>query len=369
MIRVVILYAVIILGLSMPLSAQSFNDCEGIPFTYFEKTATGIITRCSLTNQPDPDKVKLKKMPFRLCVDWQLSDLSSQFYRNVCDPNGFGTKFVNALNAALNAWNNICPPGTIQIDYVAGACDGEIEPIARVEDWKSQYTANPKSPTADFAEAWPGGYTKDGIDLPPRIIMNFTKELSESIAGHKGIVWAFDGQCSQLMGGWYQCNTNGGSYDKWCISVESILLHEIGHILGLGHPDADGCNVTSKSAMADAQNGGYSFGKKVELYDKCAIKSIYCPEDLTSINYQYHTQSEISVFPNPAYESLMIQYPSMWRVNMFRMYDIIGNIVFETKERKEDTMIILDINRIPKGTYYLVLYEMNWIHTKMIKVE
>ncbi len=344
----------------MEVHAQNEVDCRGKHFVYFKKTGNGIVAKCSSEEAPNPAEVTLA-MPFRICVDMDLSSLPSNLYRNVCDPVDFSSKFNSALDAALAAWNSICPANIINMSRGESVCDGQIAAIDQKSDWRSMWTGNLKSATADYAEAWPGGIASDGKYRPTRININLTNELSETIplpylrTGH---VWAFKGQCSGLIQGWSQCNKEeGGNYDKWCISMETVLLHEIGHLLGLGHPALNCTGSSETSIMAGGLNSRPDFDRKIELHDKCAIKRLYCPDDLMGVQHLSTGEAGLSLYPNPVLNTVSIQYPLTWDIQNIHIYDANGRLIYKHNQKVDVNPVNITLSTINKGVYYAVIYK------------
>lgn len=250
--------------------AQDAIDCANITYTYYERNSAGyLVHKCSAQSLPNVANVK-QAMPFYLCIDdyYLYPALNSSVHRNICDLEDFSAKFRSAVEAAMAKWNSICPSGEVDFKYgKTPNCSGEIEAVLSKTNWKSQYTGTPLLERNYYAEAWPGAIANDGLKRSPRIIMNFTKELSENYVypGYTayGKVWAFSGQCSS-QGPGSQCDCEGQEgkqYDKVCLSVETVILHELGHLLGLGHPSSIGCNGSTPSIMNNAVNLAEMFNK------------------------------------------------------------------------------------------------------------
>jgi hypothetical protein len=350
--------------------SQDQLDCLDKVYSYYERDAQDyLIHKCSSQSTPNVAKVK-QQMPFYLCVDdYYLNPVSSSVYRNICDEYDFSNKFMDALESAINEWNSICPSGEVDFQISEEPnCTGEIEAILSSDMWTSNYNGSKLDAVSQYAEAFPGGRANDGTVRAPRIILNFTRELSEFIdipgTYRQGRVWAFNGQCSQHAGQG-RCNDED-QYDKVCLSVRTILLHELGHILGLGHPNSSGCNGTLPSTMDNSLNLAEDFDQHVELSDKCAIKNIYCPSALSYINYIENMTDLVSLYPNPSKYSISIKYPSSWSIDVIKIYDSLGELTYISRDIQNVGYYEIADGVLSNGVNFLVLETSNMAIVKTI---
>jgi hypothetical protein len=140
--------------------------------------------------------------------------------------------------------------------------------------------------TADAVGGW---MSQDGNPQIRQLRINIADQF---IIGKSRVLpkteWCFSGQCTNCK----YLSVN----DAHCLDLRRILIHEIGHFLGLAH---------SNACMTEAQYPGSSTEYKKEvMYDKytcsnfndftmscymqCALQKIYCPDqaNLTSPGYR-----------------------------------------------------------------------------------
>jgi len=234
---------------------------------------------------------------------------------------------------------------------------GEIEAVLNPDAWYSIYYSKPLSERYDYAETWPGAKAANGHDYAPRIYMNFTRELSTDLYQPQyttwGRMWAFSGQCSP-DGNQLKCDVSEKE-NKVCISVETVLLHELGHMLGLAHPRSNGCNGSIPSIMTSNTNLGESFNQSVQLADKCAIRNIYCPDALTSFDDLSRPANMVEVYPNPTKSGVMLEYPRSWQVKRIIVYNELGEVTTKIWVNNHEVPTFITEKCFSRGINYIVL--------------
>lgn len=149
------------------------------------------------------------------------------------------------------------------------------------------------------------------------------------------------------------------------VSLEDVLLHEVGHLLGFGHYDSkDGCNdktvPISESIMAGFVKPNEKHG--LSWKDRCAYKranccggSPYstaedCPAETTSV-VQTNKIQALS-YPNPADQWVFV--PTTIEGNYsVEIYDYVGRQYFNGSLESFDSKIGIPVGHLANGNYVI----------------
>jgi hypothetical protein len=146
-----------------------------------------------------------------------------------------------------------------------------------------------------------------------------------------------------------------------------ILLHEIGHILGLNHFNASHCNnvkedddPTSWSRMREFMPANKDL-QGLTIYDKCAVAKLHCPT-LTDVD-DNNLSEDVSIksFPIPAVGNLNLEFKTLNDAveAKFQLFDIFGNLLIEKYyncQRAGINHINIDLTQMDVGCYF---YKIN----------
>jgi hypothetical protein len=160
-----------------------------------------------------------------------------------------------------------------------------------------------------------------------------------------------------------------------------ILLHEIGHLMGLNHFDKYHCNSTDEFLEPTWTGKMYSYmrpnalSNDLELtdYDKCAVAKLHCPT-LTDID-QNNLSEDLTIksFPSPAFSYLNLEFNTLndaVEAN-FQLFDIFGNILIEKNyscQRAGINHINIDLTQMDVGFYFYKINVENTILSDKIIV-
>jgi hypothetical protein len=143
---------------------------------------------------------------------------------------------------------------------------------------------------------------------------------------------------------------NHGDIDFWVVRTDSLGNLKNANCYGGSKREQAYASAIDKQGnliligYSESSNGTFTQNKG--SYDVAIIKLKY---DLTSTN-ERDVETAISVFPNPVETELILRLP----LNVspqFRLYDIAGRLMFQSKEGEKNTSI--DMHNFPQGFYIL----------------
>ncbi len=92
-----------------------------------------------------------------------------------------------------------------------------------------------------------------------------------------------------------------------------------------------------------------------ELTDYLEVTEVELPSNIDG-NSNENTTSKTMVYPIPATNSIIIEHHSKKAINV-QLKNLQGKIVVEKNYTKEDNNISLDVSTLPKGFYFLRIYD------------
>ncbi|MBX3044367.1 MAG: zinc-dependent metalloprotease [Candidatus Kapabacteria bacterium] len=140
-------------------------------------------------------------------------------------------------------------------------------------------------------------------------------------------------------------------------------MHEIGHILGLGHFDDKHCNnpdpklePTSGAVMRSfmpANRDAYNLTE----YDKCAVAKLHCPT-ITSFFEFIDDREQSTSYPNPASDFITIQFSNKGlqpfaAVDKVQIFDMLGIEVMSVGTGLDLSTQRIDVSHLPAGVYFI----------------
>lgn len=367
---------VLICTAGVRVNAQVEPPCSEISYTYIDKSTVPLSFRCSTDGPPYPLSDTQANMPLTMCLDPDL-DLNDARYRNkVCDPALFKERTEAALLSAINSWMSVCKSNEldIHISNNPSNCDVQIRPIVDEKEFTDIRNGGTpiSNPRIVFAQGWPGGVDIKGTYHNPIIQLAFTNTIYEDIEEgdytNIGAAWSASG-CDYTTGS-ALCP---GEIDKRCIDMETVLLHELGHILGIGHPDEAGCvspmekPYPSKDAMTPA---GLGERRSLSKRDKCAICAVYCADDCDNLASIIELTDEgINLYPNPATNVLNISCKAGTAIRAVKIIDGSGRLLISAEMVDIQSTAAVSIADLVPGTYFVVIVNDAETVVKILQVQ
>ncbi len=333
-------------------------------YTYLWQTSAGGTQNICVTdplNAPSTVTIKKAPMPVKLC-------LSSVYFSKVnssitCDPNESILDLTRlCITNTLGALNGICDNISVDLTEVDESC--EISQIAIMPITSSVSGPFKDNPYATLGKA--DVYIANN-KISGTLAVNFSDNLINggNLNGTKYPPKCYSSDCPQST-----------SANRDCLNLETILMHEMLHVLGLGHVNNQGnpkdpfknpCNTASnfpdmdkETLFHDINHGKIMQNKStISQYTECALKKLYCPT-LTSIRelvVSSASSPQLNVFPQPSNNQISFIIRSLLPDLKMEIYNELGEVL----ERRSITMrdmsytVTLNVNTYQSGVYYAVV--------------
>lgn len=227
------------------ITGQPISCPDDVPYSYLEPGQKEMFTKCTT----DPGSMKTIKVDKNatFCVLDELFSLWSESsdgnpFARCSDDFDLGNAFNAATNAIVNQLNSLDGCGfnfnvsrQTEVEWCNPQTTIVVEPIFDYEIWSRMST----SPSSTPAIAYGNWYGETGGIVRPEIAINLTQELS--------FYGCFSEQPCGLERTRLVMTPDGTVKNVQCLDVQTILLHEILHVLGLGHVSGSGCEGTDSS--------------------------------------------------------------------------------------------------------------------------
>ncbi|HYM19639.1 MAG TPA: zinc-dependent metalloprotease [Candidatus Kapabacteria bacterium] len=156
-------------------------------------------------------------------------------------------------------------------------------------------------------------------------------------------------------------------------SFYQLMEHEIGHYLGMHHPEELGCNNNANrgcpQVMSQSQNIPNGIPKNLTSDDQCQFKKLYCDPCSSKVLGDDRQSVQPQIYPNPSTGVTNLQY----EVNDFTfvkisLCDILGKeiiVVFSGLQSEGYYQLSLPTQYLPSGNYICrILTEKNQYNLK-----
>jgi hypothetical protein len=150
-------------------------------------------------------------------------------------------------------------------------------------------------------------------------------------------------------------------------SLYSIMAHEMGHWMGMGHMDASPdtygkrCEQPEGSIMTNGYVGQWNqVIRPITDADKCAFMKLYCCynfRDLLEVEaMELAAHDAFQLVPNPLRQDLVtVELKESGRASSLRVLNSIGGMVLERSLSGEEREIAIDAAGWPNGVYFVTI--------------
>jgi hypothetical protein len=296
-----------------------------------------------------------KNLPMHICVD--DNSFGSAFSNdNVCDgQSGGAAEAKQMLTECINEYNSSMPC-TLFSDSCSGEERVSIRAITDMAFWNNKIPG--QFPPSRHCPAGSFNYCSTDVDVAKKIFINATVDfIGWSYAPNK---WSFEG-CQKGIN-LPRCKN---SYKSICYDFKTILMHELGHMLGLDH-----MNDSQDGIMFENYNGEKS---KLATQEKCALCLLYCNTgfmqscgtttiDEDKVNLE---SIQISIVPMPARKEVTIKAHE--EIVKIWVFNVNGKLVKDI-DINYTNVVSFQVNDLSAGTYFLSIVARRGIYRKMIVI-
>ncbi len=334
-------------------------------------------------------QIKKAHTPLKMCYDketFHKNANNTDYEEHTCDGDKLFDIFKPALEKVVQALNDVCAPDNslLAINIEEGCIDGiGIIPEGRAggaftEVDNKIYTA------IGFTETIFPNYPIPGFGSG-LLYLNLTDEFRDGNDKFPPHCWSKECDAIAVI------DPNSGK-TKTCIEMETILMHEIAHALGLGHIEGlksnhgfdsfgSPCNtdasmapenITSETMLDGYLSDNFQNRSSISCYMGCALKKLYCPDlagfrksatlsgcQPTAIEaiWPFPSSIKLVLYPQPTSINIFITIQSNEKYLALDIYSADGSIVdkriIEMRSLKET--VTIPTQSYSSGTYYAVV--------------
>ncbi len=143
------------------------------------------------------------------------------------------------------------------------------------------------------------------------------------------------------------------------LSFYQLMEHEIGHFLGMHHPNDLPCNNNANhgnpQVMSQGQNTLNGSPKNLTSDDECEFKKLYCNPCISKVGEE-HQNIQPEIYPNPSTDATTLRY-HVYEASpvLISLYDILGKEIIEVSSGKQTEgyyQVSLPTHYLGSGNYF-----------------
>lgn len=355
--------------------------CKDQKFKYrFCNQETGLmVEKCS----DDPNNDRSTSPPLRpakkaipMCFTLDLSSIAQDFQRIIIDPSTAEKQGANLVVFDIMDVEHLLKQA--ELDWTLGTCSQKSPNQeyhycclkVRFSDDERDFKDNPIATTRAYVYDPPEDFIGRNGENYCRVDCDRSTMI---INYHRAFTRPFDdGPDKDTPSRFFFTRNLDGLQqlrpDLEYVSLYSILAHEMGHWMGLGHmdasPDSYGkrCEQPAGSIMTNGYVGQWNqVVRPITPADKCAFMKLYCCENfvdkLEVETLELAGNEAFQLVPNPLHRDLVtVRLNEGSRASSLRAINSLGEVVAERALSGEEREITLDAAAWANGTYFITLW-------------
>jgi len=275
------------------------------------------------------------------------------------------------LDRVFKEWKRNCPTNEADTSVRDSTepCCVQVQWSSRFEDFLDQFTfpEEVQNVIAQTKRNTPSASVCDNIQFPctTKILINVTRAFlnPDKFSGYDAKMPTKFFFTDSIPSGVDPITNLDYTNDIEFFSLEDVLLHELGHVLGFEHTTDSCSDTTSKTIMAPTQRSHTKYG--LSWQDRCAYKRANCcpipPStpmirngsacDLASTVEQIKKLQALS-YPNPADQWVFVPTTAEGNYSV-EIYDYVGRQYFNGSLESFDSKIGIPVGHLANGNYVI----------------
>lgn len=333
-------------AITFPLfnGSSQTHDCDDGKKYIFDRNAIGSYT--PTWSNFNPNDALHFQIPIILCL---MS--TDALIGMTCDDQNVRSDMDAALSAAMAAFYPICG---CDLFVKSANCNDEqakrIQLRSDVRFWSSLYPSKWADVHATAINrqhevaGWPSSQL--GVVINTTETWHYNPTISQRIR-----YYGLSGCGSESP---ERCPGSNDPKNR-CYDMQTILMHELGHLLGIQHQDDNPDRNTENMSI---MNSGYNGTRRtLTNYDKCSVRLLYCRDAGPILDVKNPTPGiygVIEVYPFPARDRIMISNRSSSPITAISFYSTDGKRVLQLESLSGSSAVLVDISKLPSGVFWIV---------------